>query len=123
MMRRGDHLLSETRLADLDLVSYQYPYYLYTPEQVRRKSAALVHDRYYRGTGVQVPLGSPPEQQAYKDARALFVVRSVMLSPGSFQLVRNPLGPLSAVRSRIPTPYPKDAEQNYQRQDQADHPN
>src|SRR5207249_3904249 len=30
MMRRGDHLLSATRLADLDLVSYQYPYYLYT---------------------------------------------------------------------------------------------
>src|ERR1043166_6929948 len=66
MMRRGDHLLSATRLADLDLVSYQYPYYLYP----RNRSGANPRPLYTIDIPEELaygwPLGSPPEQQAYK---------------------------------------------------------
>ncbi|PYT10297.1 MAG: hypothetical protein DMG59_29110 [Acidobacteria bacterium] len=66
MMRRGDHLLSATRLADLDLVSYQYPYYLYTLNRSGANPRPLYTIDITEELAYGWPLGSPPEQQAYK---------------------------------------------------------
>lgn len=92
LMRPGDRLLAATRMTGLDLVSYQYPYYLYT---LRRPSTQPPRPLYIVDISQELaygwPLGYPPEQQPY-----LMLGQPVNLPPGRYRarllVVAGPVG-------------------------------
>ncbi|MCX6546020.1 MAG: hypothetical protein NTV05_16615 [Acidobacteria bacterium] len=66
-MRPGDHLLSATRMTDLQLVSYQYPYYLYRlTETLHADPKPIYVIDITEELSYLWPLGLPPAQQVYQ---------------------------------------------------------